>query len=124
MWLCLNKGYLSIVRDKEDPFMFLVRSRKREHITEYFPYIEPERFTGTDYAYRIRITSKELKEFMMNRMFDLDYDNFKDSVEDKDLKDFYSKVWLQSFQLETEEDYEESWTRYYESRYESKYNND
>ena len=61
---------------------------------------------------------------MMNRMFEIDYDNFKDSVEDEDLEDFYSKVWLQSFQLETEEDYEESWTRYYESRYKSKYNND
>ena len=90
MWLCLNKGFLSIVKKGD---CFVVRSRVKDHITSYFPMNEIHENVGTDYKFRTFITKKELENFLMILPTEISYDNFKSSVEDDMLKTFYGNIW-------------------------------
>lgn len=96
MWIMLNKGFLSIV-NKEGSFV--VRSRIRKHLEEYFPSKTIEESTGTDYQYRIRINKEELTEFLCNIPDKINYGNFKSSIKDNKLKEFCMEVWLSGFSL-------------------------
>lgn len=90
MWLCLNKGFLSIVRKGD---CFVVRSRVKDHISSYFPMNEILENLGTDYQFRTFITKKEFEDFLKIIPDEISYDNFKDSVEDGKLHKFYGDIW-------------------------------
>lgn len=96
MWIMLNKGFLSIV-NKEGSFV--VRSRVRNHIEEYFPSKIIEESTGTDYQYRIRINKEELTEFLCSLPDTITYGNFKDSIKNNKLKKFCMEVWFSGFNI-------------------------
>ena len=90
MWLCLNKGFLSIVRKGD---CFVVRSRVKDHITSYFPLNEVFENVGTDYQFRTFITKKEFEDFLKIIPDEISYDNFKDSVQNFTLIKFYGNIW-------------------------------
>lgn len=96
MWIVLNKGFLSIV-NKEGSFV--VRSRIRKHLEEYFPSKVIEDNSGTDYQYRIRINKSELTEFLCTIPETINYGNFKSSIKDNKLKEFCMEVWFSGYSL-------------------------
>lgn len=73
--------------------MFLVRSRVKEHLSHYFPSSEIKEFEGTDYQYRIYLSEKQFEDFLKTLPDEINYTNFKSSVENSLLKTFYHSIW-------------------------------
>ena len=62
MWLYTHKGFLSIVQDFKDENLVVVRGKFKEDILTYFPDVEVEIDTGTDYKFRISLPKVEVAE--------------------------------------------------------------
>lgn len=93
MWFCFNDGFISAVADKLGINELVVRSRRREILEILFPEKEIVELTVSDYKYRTYCTKKELSEILVDRIDEIDYTNFKDSVVDNDLHDLYGDFW-------------------------------
>jgi hypothetical protein len=93
MWFCFNNGFVSAVENRDDKDGLVVRARRREHLVDNFPNKNIVVGGSTDYKYRIFIGKKEFAEIIKDRIMDIDYGNFKNSVEDDDLHDLYSQFW-------------------------------
>lgn len=93
MWIMLNDAFLSVVDKSKVRDCLLVRARRREHLLAAFPDADVRESLGTDYRFRADIPRQDIIEELTNRLHDLDYDNFKDSVKDDPLHDAYMGVW-------------------------------
>jgi hypothetical protein len=91
MWICFNDGFVSAVEDWNDKSMLRVRGRKREHL-EFLnkPIAENE---GTDYKFRCMVPKAEFAELVKQRILNINYGNFKNSVGDPKLHDLYADFW-------------------------------
>ena len=93
MWICLNKAFLSVVRKDGKPNELCVRARRREHINNVFPNAKVIKTPDNDYRYRTFIADTEVAEVISKNIVDIDYNNFKNSVEENELHDTYSGFW-------------------------------
>jgi hypothetical protein len=103
MWICFNDGFVSAVEDTEDNTGLMVRARRKEHLEAVFPDRVSDIYSvlKSDYAFRIRVSKKDFADIVTNRiMTNLDYPNFKNSVDDSALHDFYSRVWWAGLDLQ------------------------
>lgn len=89
MWFCFNNGFVSADKDG-----LVVRARRREHLEDNFPDKKIVVGGSTDYNYRIFISKKEFSEIVKERIMNIDYGNFKNSVQDDDLHDLYIGFWM------------------------------
>lgn len=94
MWFCFNDGFVSVVQDKLGIDELVVRARRPEILDELFPGREITILNHSDYKYRLYCSKQELASVVQNRIFDINYTNFKDSVDDSDLQDLYSNFWV------------------------------
>jgi hypothetical protein len=103
MWLCLNYGFFSVVKvdpryadsgDNKLDEIFAVRARQKSHLIQAFgneklifeyPY--------SDYEYRVYLTQQELHLFVLRAVDNIQYTNFKNSVKDNKLHDFFVGIW-------------------------------
>ena len=98
MWICLNNAFLSVVEDRETSNELLIRARRQVDINVVAGLLENgeyriEHTPKNDYQFRIRADKSEFK-LLMNIMIDnIDYGNFKNSVDDDALKTMYGRVW-------------------------------
>jgi hypothetical protein len=65
----------------------------REHLENQFPDEEIVEMKGSDYKYRIFTTKQKLADLMVERIMDIDYTNFKNSVRDDRLHEMYADIW-------------------------------
>lgn len=93
MWICLNDAFLSIVSKDCPPDCLLVRARRKGDIERTFPGHKVVESLQTDYRYRAVVPRRVVAQVMAERVEDIDYDNFKNSVADDDLHDAYARVW-------------------------------
>lgn len=93
MWVCLNDSFLSIVADRDDSQMLLVRARVAGHIEAVFPFVTVERSEDADYLFRTRLPRQVVANAIASRAFSVNYSNFKDSVPDRELHDCYLDFW-------------------------------
>lgn len=96
MWVCGSNFFISIVEDRNNPSRVLVRARKREHLDEFFEYLEPGSIIETedaDYRWRVYTSKSDVSVRLMRKVNLMDYDNFKKSVQDSELHDAYMRVW-------------------------------
>ena len=93
MWLCLNRGFISVVADRSNPDRLLVRARVAGHIEAVFPEAGIFMDAGADYFYRAFIDRKAVAQKISKELQEIDYDNFKSSVTDQALHDSYVDVW-------------------------------
>ena len=93
MWVCLNNAFVSAVESDTDPNILKVRARKREHLETLFPGKKIHASKNTDYAYRVFVGRKAFSKLVAQKVMDIDYSNFKDSVEDDRLHDLYADFW-------------------------------
>ena len=100
MWACFNDGFLSMVADRNDPKMLMIRARKKAHISNVFPKAVITESPKADYRWRTRIDRVEVSAMMTQRIMGINYDNFKNSVEDHELHDAYNNVWSVMYRLQ------------------------
>lgn len=103
MWLGTNKGFYSIARipseflngrgDNNAGEEYALRSRDISYLKSQFPDKKIFEYPFSDYQYRVYLSKKELTEFMLDKIHEINYDNFKNSVVDHKLHYFYMKVW-------------------------------
>jgi hypothetical protein len=94
MWLCLNNAFLSIVNSDRDPTVLMVRARRRGDIEAVFgDSIEVVTIPGRDYQFRSFIRRDVVATVIATALMEIDYGNFKDSVQDRPLHDAYFEIW-------------------------------
>lgn len=99
MWVMLNDGFLSIVDKSQIPGHLVVRARVLEHILAVFPDAEVRATPNVDYQFRADINRRVVAVAIANRIQNIDYDNFKNSITNNRLHDACSKVWSVMFSL-------------------------
>jgi hypothetical protein len=100
MWICTNKSFLSIVADRHSQDNLLVRARVDGHIENVFPQAKVFTMQDADYRYRALINRQEVQRVMAEQIQAIDYDNFKNSVENRELHDAYLKIWRVMYALQ------------------------
>jgi hypothetical protein len=93
MWFCFNDGFVSAVQDVKNKNLLVVRARRREHLENIFPDTKILVNAGTDYKYRVYIEKQKFALIVKERILDINYDNFKNSVDDNDLRKLYGDFW-------------------------------
>jgi len=93
MWLCTNRGFLSIVVDPIGADLLLVRARRKGDIESLFPDADVRRTPGRDYLYRASIDRGVVSLVVAMAFLKIDYGNFKNSVKDRELHHAYAEVW-------------------------------
>lgn len=101
MWLCLNSAFISVVASRDTPDLLLVRARVRGHIENVFPTAKTFIDADADYRYRAFIDRTAVAKVVADRLLAIDYDNFKDSVDDDQLHVAYLQVWSAMKKLQT-----------------------
>lgn len=102
MWICFNDGFISTVQNRDNPDMLVARARRKEHLANVFPDRVDEIFSlqNSDYRYRLNISKADYAKVVTDRIMAIDYDNFKNSVEDHDLHDMYLGVWHLGYNMQ------------------------
>lgn len=93
MWLCLRDSFLSIVAKDGAANELLVRARRPGDIEKVFPNAKVTRNTNSDYLYRAMLPRDVVKQAVAAMIDQIDYPNFKDSVQDGSLHAAYVGVW-------------------------------
>lgn len=93
MWLCLNNAFLSIVDKAGKPGHLCVRARRAGDIEKVFPDADVRVTRGNDYLFRADVSRSDVAKALGAMVLGIDYDNFKDSTDDKKLHDAYMRVW-------------------------------
>lgn len=109
MWVITTKGFYSAVQKKSDPAGTLtVRARAKQDLLNLkveglLPNLTIIEQAGTDYPFRIKVTSAEWARVMASLALDVDYPNFKDEVgrvQGKARASIYSSLWSILLKLE------------------------
>ena len=93
MWISTNQGFISIVAHRDFPDVRLIRARRRECLETLFPGETILETPAADYRFRVFIPDHKVADIVASLIRGIDYDNFKNSVEDEDLYRAYSAVW-------------------------------
>ncbi len=89
----------------------LVRARRKSDIKQVFPGHPIKETRHTDYRYRTTVPRYVVADTIANRILAIDYDNFKNSVEDHDLHAAYARVWGIMYALVTWSGKVSEWSR-------------
>lgn len=96
MWIYTDKGFYSIVEDRNDPKLLLVRARVAGDIERLWPKAKVQHTQDRDYAYRARISRTSVSATLALAIREIDYDNFKDRVVEKGEGErayWYGRIW-------------------------------
>lgn len=100
MWVALNDAFLSVVDKAKDKSFLVVRARKQGDIEAVFPDAKVQVGGGTDYKYRATIPRARVAQAIADRITNISYSNFKNSVKDRARHDAYMKVWVAMMALQ------------------------
>lgn len=95
MWLFLNDAFVSIVQSSVEPDKFSVRARNANDLELLFPDEPIYENMGEDYAARCFINKEKVIRVVLERMSNINYTNFKDTIDANDelRQDAYVGVW-------------------------------
>lgn len=93
MWVALTEGWLSIVAHRDKPDHLLVRARNPKHITRTFPDVEMYSNADADYPFRADVLREDVIEFMSRRLEHMQYDNFKNTIDEGAYHDAALSMW-------------------------------
>lgn len=96
MWIMTNRGFISVVSDRNDPTgeTLLVRARQEAFFKDlvspvHAVFTDPE----ADYPWRALMSKTDFMDILAAEVAGIDYPNFKNSVKDDLLHGLYSRVW-------------------------------
>lgn len=95
MWIVMNNSFVSIVEDRNVKGRVAVRARVENDLIALFPNHKNEIITtdDSDYRFRLFLDKKYVSEIVANRILNIEYDNFKDSVKQGWRKKAYMAIW-------------------------------
>lgn len=103
MWVFLNDAFVSVVKDTQKKDGLMIRARLATDLQNAFGIdVEIIETTHTDYRFRTFMDKNAFKEFMSNRIDEIEYTNFKNSIDNNDTirKDAYMGVWAEMDDLQ------------------------
>lgn len=103
MWILMNDSFVSVVENKFDKSEFVVRARVRWDLETLFPeeaddVIESE---DSDYRFRLYLDKVYVSNVIRDRVLDIDYDNFKNTVYESWRKKAYTNIWFIMFKIQS-----------------------
>lgn len=99
MWIFMSDSLLSIVAHKSNPNILLVRARAEGDIEAVFPDAQVFHTPSNDYAYRAFLPRQVVAVVMATQISNIDYTNFKNSVQDNERHGFYFAAYNAVFNL-------------------------
>ena len=94
MWIMLSDCFFSMVNKDCPKDSLLVRARRPGDIEKVFGQnVKVTRSTDSDYLFRAIVAIEQVEMALQRAAKNIDYENFKDSVEDHALHLAYMKVW-------------------------------
>ena len=93
MWLYVSGGFLSIVAHRDLPMHLLVRARHPEHIEALLPGLAVTVMPDADYQFRLVAHRTVVQRALARYVMQMDYDNFKNSIEDEPYHEVCLDVW-------------------------------
>jgi hypothetical protein len=93
MWVFTNKGFVSIVEHRDDVSMMVIRSLFAGQIRSLFPKAKVLKTPKADYLYRAFIPREIVAEALLGCVQDIDYPNFKNSIDDDKYHAACADVW-------------------------------
>lgn len=103
MWIFFNNAFLSIVADRKDKNQLLVRARICGHIEAVFPDAKVTVSDQSDYRYRAFVPRAVVAKKLAETAFTINYDNFKDSIQDAAFHDTAMNVWTTMYFAQRDE---------------------
>ena len=103
MWIFLSQSFLSIVAVKDKPEILVVRSRISGDIEYVFPEAEVLTDIGSDYKYRAFLSRKRVAEAIATEVMNINYTNFKKSVNPYNRELAYFDVWARMIDYQLQE---------------------
>lgn len=100
MWFCFNNAFVSAVEHRDNPNLLMVRARRSKDLENLFPGKEIIVGGSTDYNYRVIVSKDEFSKLVAERVNNINYDNFKNSVKDEDLKILYHSFWYLHYRMQ------------------------
>jgi hypothetical protein len=100
MWIMFSDCFLSIVSKDCQADELVVRARRPGDIEQVFPGAKVKRDTKADYLFRVVIPRMEIALRIAERIDDINYPNFKDSVTDDALHRAYMATWFAMAELQ------------------------
>lgn len=112
MWIFTDTGFISAVRKPWNKDKITVRARDKKSLAEFVERYgaKIDTTTHTDYPHRVVLEDADYKDWLVSKVDDLDYDNFKNQVAKTRGKDFahlLGGVWgemLGATEIEREEE--------------------
>src|SRR5262245_28238814 len=107
MWLLTTQGFYSVVAHRRDPQRLIVRARLREDLEalrEQIPALRVYSDRDADYRWRALVTRAEWVAAVAELATELDYDNFKRAVAERQGRDrqrLYHRVWATLRELQS-----------------------
>lgn len=93
MWVFMNSGFVSVVKDREDGSRLIVRARRPEVLKSLFPDEGIAVSDHSDYRYRTHVSRHQFVAVMSRAIQEIDYSNFKSSVSDCEILQLYHEIW-------------------------------
>ncbi len=93
MWLCFSQAFLSVVHKDCAADELLVRARRRSDFERVFPGVKVRKTPHNDYLFRAVVKRERVAAALSKLVGELNYGNFKNSVQEDDLHQAYSRVW-------------------------------
>ena len=102
MWIAMNDSFVSVVVNRNDPKSVVVRARVKEDLVALFPPHANDivEMTESDYRWRLFLDKKYVSAVIAERVMDIDYDNFKDSVPKTWRKQAYNSIWSTMYNVQ------------------------
>jgi hypothetical protein len=111
MWIMLSNCFLSIVNKDCPKDSLLVRARRPGDIEKVFGRdVKVTRSTDSDYLYRSIIPMEQVELALQRAVKNIDYENFKDSIEDHELHLAYMRTWTAMSELQHPKPYSTAFT--------------
>lgn len=103
MWICFSEGFVSIV-SKHDSDELLVRARQKRHLAAFLGDAEKahpiQRTPGRDYLFRAVLPRDVAADLIGQRVLEIQYGNFKDSVGCPQLHRMYARWWFDHHEIQ------------------------
>ena len=95
MWIAMNDSFISIVADRNDELSVVVRARVKEDLESLFKehvddIVETD---DSDYRFRLFLDQHYVAMTIEERIININYHNFKDSVKQSWRKTAYMQIW-------------------------------
>ncbi len=110
MWTFTPQGFYSVVAHRRDPDKLLVRARARadlEALREQIPILRITTDDQADYRHRAVVTRAEWVAALAQLASDIDYDNFKSAVANRqgcERSRVYQHIWGELLSLQREDE--------------------